>query len=369
MSHARAPVAICKGHVKVFVNDASYLSDAIKALNDVDVKPTVGVLATQADLIMNACASRHKDKRIRSLRDVIYHCRSTLSAHQLKFLRSFNEVYSFVRHLSNEGIESETAGIIARLGDQSNDGTIGEASTTAKPSGAGDKKTCSNAKASEEGHKETNGNAKTSEENYEDTSGNATPSEAGHEETSSNAKTSEEGDEKTCSNAKAGEQGDEDTSGDAKAHEAGYEETCRNTRASKDGYEETSGYVKINGAGYKDKGGSAKASEAGDEPRNMGVKELAEALLKSFDANIKSWTEEAVKLAKSKQKACVVREIRDHIQRFQQCRYELRCLIDGDIMTLEEVTKIGMKSGGINCSYEEFAQQCRVPAKTMVQAG
>eukprot|EP00929_Paragymnodinium_shiwhaense_P007592 TRINITY_DN111500_c0_g1_i1.p1 TRINITY_DN111500_c0_g1~~TRINITY_DN111500_c0_g1_i1.p1 ORF type:complete len:316 (-),score=53.06 TRINITY_DN111500_c0_g1_i1:149-1045(-) len=119
----RAPVAITRGHAKCFVNDISTLPEVLKHIHLLD-KPadslsTVGRLAALATSILEAGSLAFTDKRIRSVRDVIFQSKARLSDKQLKFLRMFNDCYSFLRHISESDMQREVEDIVSLLASAS----------------------------------------------------------------------------------------------------------------------------------------------------------------------------------------------------------------------------------------------------------
>eukprot|EP00929_Paragymnodinium_shiwhaense_P099094 TRINITY_DN60652_c0_g1_i1.p1 TRINITY_DN60652_c0_g1~~TRINITY_DN60652_c0_g1_i1.p1 ORF type:complete len:416 (+),score=61.59 TRINITY_DN60652_c0_g1_i1:51-1250(+) len=116
---ARAAVCIVKGHTKYFINDVSKLSDVIETIESNGVghsRPAaIGCIAELADTLLNVAAQALPDKKLRSLRDVAFHLRSSVSAENLKVIKDINTTYSLLRHCAESELHEKVQKVVFEI--------------------------------------------------------------------------------------------------------------------------------------------------------------------------------------------------------------------------------------------------------------
>eukprot|EP00444_Apocalathium_aciculiferum_P049913 CAMPEP_0183521062 /NCGR_PEP_ID=MMETSP0371-20130417/17395_1 /TAXON_ID=268820 /ORGANISM="Peridinium aciculiferum, Strain PAER-2" /LENGTH=315 /DNA_ID=CAMNT_0025719541 /DNA_START=65 /DNA_END=1012 /DNA_ORIENTATION=- len=111
----RAPIALVRGSLKVFVNDAAMLGTVLRELDrqpPASSQLALACLAVASDTIMQAAGTR-LPHRVRSLRDVLYHLKQNqlLDSTTIRQVEGLHMAYSYLRHTTS----SETQALADRV--------------------------------------------------------------------------------------------------------------------------------------------------------------------------------------------------------------------------------------------------------------
>jgi len=103
----RAPVAIVRGSTKVFINDMSFAEQVFASLDHHHHGPSgtsIATLARAADALQSRMAAL-TGRNMKSIRDVLFACRYSLTPKLRKRLQDFNTTYAFLRHTTPSEVD------------------------------------------------------------------------------------------------------------------------------------------------------------------------------------------------------------------------------------------------------------------------
>ena len=124
---SKAPIALVRGSVKLFVNDVSVLPQVLAAVDAHECGVSgdhVEALAGASCHIMEAAGGKLPSKKLKSLRDVHFHLRHVLPGARLRQLDQLNAAYSLLRHHSPAGIKKVAAEIVTSIEGAASDATV-----------------------------------------------------------------------------------------------------------------------------------------------------------------------------------------------------------------------------------------------------
>eukprot|EP00929_Paragymnodinium_shiwhaense_P108310 TRINITY_DN74628_c0_g1_i1.p1 TRINITY_DN74628_c0_g1~~TRINITY_DN74628_c0_g1_i1.p1 ORF type:complete len:402 (+),score=78.90 TRINITY_DN74628_c0_g1_i1:51-1256(+) len=108
--NSRAPISIVRGNLKIYVNQPELLPQVMSHLTSGEGH--VGVLAMATARLLDGAATFAGGASIKSLRDLRYTYRGSLSTGSDRFVQDLNAAYKLLRHNAQKDIDNMIEGVI-----------------------------------------------------------------------------------------------------------------------------------------------------------------------------------------------------------------------------------------------------------------